>query len=101
MVVKLGSLHFHNIAMRFAKFRHFLIATFLFIEIPSFKSRQIPMSSSVPLHDQLMKARQKKLIHADKHTLMLLHVKFYHASISKNVIFGPIKLGGATPPIDT
>ena len=59
MVVKLGSLHFHNIAMRFAKFRHFLTATFWFIEIPSFKSRQIPMSSSVPLHDRLMKARQK------------------------------------------
>ena len=56
------------------------------------------MTSSVPLHDRLMKARQKKLIHADKHTLMLLHVKFYHASISRNVIFGRIKLGGATPP---
>ena len=57
MVVKLRSLHFHNIAMRFAKFRHFLIASFWFIEIPSFKSRQIPMTSLVPLDDWLMKAR--------------------------------------------
>ena len=56
------------------------------------------MTSSVPLHDRLMEAGQKKLIHENKHTLMLLHVKFYHASMSRNVLFGRIKLGGATPP---
>ena len=56
------------------------------------------MTSSVPLDDRLMKAGQKKLIHADKHTLMLLQVIFYHVSISRNVLFGRIKLGGATPP---
>ena len=59
MVVKLDSLHFHNLARRFAKFRHFLIATFWFIETPSFKSRQIPMTSTVHLDDRLMKAGQK------------------------------------------
>ena len=101
MVVKLDSLHFHNLAMRFAKFRHFLITTFWFIETSSFKSRQIPMTSTVPLDDRQINARQKKSIHADKHTLMFLHVEFYHSSISRNVIFGSIKLGGATSPIDT
>ena len=101
MVVTLGCLRFHNIKIRFAKFRHFLIATFWFIETPSFKSRQIPMTSTVPLDDRQMNAGQKKSIHADKHTLMFLHVEFYHSSISRNVIFGSIKLGGATSPIDT
>ena len=56
------------------------------------------MTSSEPLDDRLMKSGQRKLFHADKHTLILLHVKFYYSSISRNVIFGRAKLGGATPP---
>ena len=59
MVMKLHNLHFHIVAMPFAKFHQFPIATFWFVKMPSFKSRQIPMTSSAFVDDILLMAKQE------------------------------------------